>query len=174
VYGGWESYYAHGDGRGDQSRADQALVNMIAHYTDNMDQVTRMFLASQLGQRDKAQKRPAYVRQMVVKSFDQKQPTMDETQRNAWRANIMQSGQKVKQQYHNGNGKPKQTKLRGILDRMPDGLIRSMTESFFFWCLGNVRGGLRSCVQCQQNWFEFVFMFGGSRGWWQRGNEGRS
>lgn len=70
--GDWSSLY-----NGDQSRADFALVDMLGFYSRNKAQVTRLFLASQLGQRDKAQKRPRYVSYMVERSFDNQLPPID-------------------------------------------------------------------------------------------------
>jgi len=71
--GNWKGEYSS------QSQADMALINIIAFYTDNTDQVTRMFRQSGLGQRDKA-KRTKYVNDMVNKSFDQKVPLVDFTE----------------------------------------------------------------------------------------------
>lgn len=59
-----------------QSEADFALINIIAFYTDNQDQVMRLFRHSALGKRDKAQ-RDKYVRDMVDRSFDRKVPPVD-------------------------------------------------------------------------------------------------
>lgn len=52
-----------------QSEADFAFVDIIAFYTQNRNQIVRMFRASPLGRRDKA-KRSDYVEYMVNKSFD--------------------------------------------------------------------------------------------------------
>lgn len=57
-------------GHTDHSQADASLVQMLAHYTPNNEQLTRLFLASALGQRDKAKRKDylprtiAYVRTM--------------------------------------------------------------------------------------------------------------
>lgn len=48
-------------GHDDHSRADMALMQMLAFYTPNNDQLKRVFLSSALGQRDKAAKRIDYV-----------------------------------------------------------------------------------------------------------------
>jgi hypothetical protein len=58
------------------SEADQALINIIAFYTQNVDQIRRIFLASALGQRDKA-KRVKYFSDMVRKGFDRMPPLVD-------------------------------------------------------------------------------------------------
>jgi hypothetical protein len=69
-----------------QSEADFALIDIIGFYTDNMEQVERMFHASALGQRDKAHRtkkydvsgqRIDYVGKMVRKSFDRKSPMLN-------------------------------------------------------------------------------------------------
>jgi len=60
-----------------QSEADQAYINMLSFYTDSKTQVARVFLASPLGQREKAWKHPSYLRNTIHKSFDQKLPPID-------------------------------------------------------------------------------------------------
>ena len=54
---------------GDRSRADFALIDIVAFYTQNRDQIARLFRTSALGQRKKA-KRDDYVQNMVSRSFD--------------------------------------------------------------------------------------------------------
>lgn len=61
--GQWQSEYAS------QSDADQALVNFLAFYTQNRAQITRLFRASGLGQRKKAQ-RDDYVQRTVTRALD--------------------------------------------------------------------------------------------------------
>lgn len=68
--GEWKSDYPS------QSEADLALVNIIAYYTKNRNQIVRMFRQSKLGQRKKAA-RNDYVNWMVDKSFDQTLPPID-------------------------------------------------------------------------------------------------
>jgi hypothetical protein len=68
--GRWEAFYTS------QSEADFALVDIIAFYTQNKAQIARMFLASGLGQRDKA-KRVDYVNYMLNKCFDRLLPPVD-------------------------------------------------------------------------------------------------
>lgn len=68
--GNWQGEYPS------QSEADQALINIIAFYTKNREQVTRIFRASALGQRDKA-KRDDYVAKMLAKAFDRELQTID-------------------------------------------------------------------------------------------------
>lgn len=60
----------------DQSRADQALICMLAFYSNNKEQVERIFLASKLGKRDKA-KRNNYINPMIEFAFNTKLPPVD-------------------------------------------------------------------------------------------------
>lgn len=59
-----------------QSEADFALVDIIAFYTQNAEQISRLFLQSGLGQRDKA-KRADYIDRMIIRSFDNIPPPVD-------------------------------------------------------------------------------------------------
>lgn len=59
-----------------QSEADYAFIDIIAFYTQNKAQITRIFRASKLGQRDKA-KRVDYVDRMILQSFDKMVPPID-------------------------------------------------------------------------------------------------
>lgn len=68
--GHWVSYYTS------QSEADFALINMLSFYSRNQTQIKRLFLASALGQRDKA-KRRAYLDKMIQRSFDNQVPMLD-------------------------------------------------------------------------------------------------
>lgn len=68
--GDWQANYSS------QSEADFAYVNMLSLYSGNREQVRRLFLASLLGQREKAQ-RSDYVARMVERSFDRVAPAMD-------------------------------------------------------------------------------------------------
>lgn len=68
--GKWEGMYSS------QSEADFALVDIIAFYTQNRAQISRMFRASGLGQREKA-KRNDYVSYMLNKCFDRMLPPVD-------------------------------------------------------------------------------------------------
>lgn len=68
--GRWQDYYPS------QSEADFALVDIIAFYTQNRAQISRMFRASGLGQREKG-KRIDYVNSMLNKCFDRMLPPVD-------------------------------------------------------------------------------------------------
>lgn len=52
-----------------QSEADQSLINIIAYYTQNREQIIRLFRRSELGKRDKA-KRKDYLKWTINKAFD--------------------------------------------------------------------------------------------------------
>ena len=60
-----------------QSEADQSLYNILAFYTDNAEQVIRLFLTSALGKRDKAKRKDIQKRHIKL-AFDQKvSPAVD-------------------------------------------------------------------------------------------------
>lgn len=68
--GDWEREYAS------QSEADQALMNFLAFYTQNRSQLMRMFRASALGAREKAQ-RNAYLNYTINRAFDELLPPIN-------------------------------------------------------------------------------------------------
>lgn len=68
--GRWDEYYSS------QSEADFALIDIIAFYSQNRDQITRIFRQSALGARDKA-KRNDYVTAMINRAFDRQLPDVD-------------------------------------------------------------------------------------------------
>ncbi len=70
LYGRWQSLYSS------QSEADFAFIDIIAFYTQNKDQIVRLFRSSGLGQRPKAQ-RNDYVDYMVRRAFDRMLPPVD-------------------------------------------------------------------------------------------------
>ena len=63
---------------GDHSRADFALIDMLAFYSKSREQIKRMFLMSGLGRRDKA-KRIDYLNTMINRAFDNTAPDLDFT-----------------------------------------------------------------------------------------------
>jgi hypothetical protein len=69
--GDWESDY----GDKSQSEADFALINILAFYSRNLTQTIRIFRASGLGQRQKAQ-RGSYVSLMARRAFDRMPATV--------------------------------------------------------------------------------------------------
>lgn len=68
--GNWRNDYPS------QSQADQALMNILAYYTKNRAQLSRLFRMSALGQRDKA-KRDKYMQYTIDKAFDMTLPPID-------------------------------------------------------------------------------------------------
>lgn len=68
--GDWQSLYPS------QSEADYAIIDIIAFYTQNKNQIMRLFRSSKLGIRDKA-KRKDYIEWMINKSFDRILPPID-------------------------------------------------------------------------------------------------
>lgn len=68
--GEWQDLY------GSQSEADFAFIDMLAFYTQNRQQIIRLFRGSPLGFRDKA-KRSDYVSGMISRSFDRMLPPLD-------------------------------------------------------------------------------------------------
>ena len=68
--GKWQTYYSS------QSEADHALINIIAYYSRNTEQITRIFRSSKLATRAKAN-RDDYVGRMIQRSFDNYIPPVD-------------------------------------------------------------------------------------------------
>ncbi len=68
--GQWQDRYPS------QSEADLAFINMLAFYTKNRNQISRIFRAGSLGQRPKAQ-RSDYLSWMINKAFDRDLPPID-------------------------------------------------------------------------------------------------
>lgn len=68
--GNWRDFYPS------QSEADFALIDILSFYSRNRHQIRMMFLASALGQRDKA-KRVDYIERMINRSFDRQIPKLD-------------------------------------------------------------------------------------------------
>lgn len=80
--GNWQKHYST------QSEADFALMNMLAYYSKNKDQIVRLFHSSALGQRDKA-KRKDYLKWMLDRVFDNDAPEIDITElRNKIKAQV--------------------------------------------------------------------------------------
>lgn len=80
--GNWQNYYSaalgqQGEGR---SEADLALMNIIGYYCRNKNQMLRLFMGSQLGERYKSGNMVHNSRKldyMVTKSFDNQIPPID-------------------------------------------------------------------------------------------------
>ena len=60
-----------------QSEADQAYMNIISYYTDNREQVKRIYCQSELAKTDAKRKTQAYLNRTVNTAFDQKLPTIN-------------------------------------------------------------------------------------------------
>lgn len=73
--GDWSGYNPN-EKNDHSSEADFALVDIIAYYSHNKEQITRIFRASGLGQRPKAQ-RDDYVKYMLNRCFDNLLPPVD-------------------------------------------------------------------------------------------------
>lgn len=71
--GRWKDHY------GSHSEADFALIDMLAFYTQNIDQIYRLFRQSVLGQREKAKRFDGYIKPMIVRSFDKLLPPINIT-----------------------------------------------------------------------------------------------
>lgn len=71
--GEWENRYPS------QSEADFAFIDMVAFFSENKQQIIRIFHQSQLGQRKKA-KRNDYLEGMLSKVFDRLPPPIDFTE----------------------------------------------------------------------------------------------
>ena len=72
--GDWQGMYAS------HSECDQALINYLQFYTQNVDQITRMFLASPCARRLTSgvkHKWPKYIPNMIKKAFDRQLPELD-------------------------------------------------------------------------------------------------
>lgn len=69
-HGEYSEWYAS------QSEADIALINIIAFFTQNTEQVARLFRFSELGKRDKAW-RDSYILPTINKAYDQLPPKVD-------------------------------------------------------------------------------------------------
>jgi hypothetical protein len=68
--GKWQDLYPS------QSEADIAYIDIVAFYTQNRNQIERLFSLSGLGQRAKA-RRPDYIQRMILRSFDRMLPPVD-------------------------------------------------------------------------------------------------
>jgi hypothetical protein len=69
-HGNWRNHYET------QSEADFALFDIIAFYTQHRPQIVRMFHISELGKREKAQRKD-YINYMLNKCFDRLLPPVD-------------------------------------------------------------------------------------------------
>lgn len=70
--GHWQDYYTS------QSEADFAIINILAFYTQSVQQIRRLFHGSALGKREKAH-REDYLQWMLDRCFDRMLPPIDLT-----------------------------------------------------------------------------------------------
>jgi hypothetical protein len=78
----------NGWGYPSQSEADQGFIDMLQALTKSKEQITRIFYASGLGQREKARTRPDYVANMVNKAFDRDLTPVDTSKMKGWQAPV--------------------------------------------------------------------------------------
>ena len=90
--GRWQLYYEDDPSKVSCNEADFALINILAHYTQNRNQITRLFLSSALGKREKA-KRAQYLGYMLQRCFDNRLPELN---LDALHANLQQQLAAVK------------------------------------------------------------------------------
>lgn len=65
------------DHGGDHSAADQAFVDIVAFYTQNREQIERIWMGCALGAREKTQKRKDYRTWTINLAFDRQLPPVD-------------------------------------------------------------------------------------------------
>lgn len=79
--GRWQEYFPEEAHKEDScNQADQALVNLISFYTQNREQIKRIFRSSVIGQRKKAQREDYFENPdwgMLDKSFDKMHPPLN-------------------------------------------------------------------------------------------------
>lgn len=117
--GNFDPYYSS------QSEADFALINIIAFYSKNAQQTTRIFKSSALGQRRKAE-RQGYISSMVNRAFDRMLPPLDI---DGLRMQIEDA--------LNGNG-PQRENYSTSLDAGYTAVTMEPTQSNFDGAVGNV------------------------------------
>lgn len=132
--GNWQDYYQS------QSEGDLALVDILAFYSKNKKQISRLFLQSELGQRDKA-KRTGYIGYMTDKCFDNMLPPVDiEGLRNSINA-IIEKKQKAEQKekenliYNTNTEEPSESspdlKPTNEIYSVPGGLLGKIAEFIY-------------------------------------------
>ena len=119
--GDWHKYYPS------QSEADFALINILAFYTQNRVQITRIFRNSSLGQRAKAL-RAAYTDGMITRSFDRMPPPIDiDHLRNALEAQF----QSAKQAPVAVQEKKKYKEVKQTVYEPPEGLVGELAQFIY-------------------------------------------
>lgn len=119
--GNWQQDYSS------QSEADMALINIIAYYTDSKAQVKRMFLASELGKRDKAQ-RADYVGYMLNRCHDNRLPPIDLEKMHAqFRENMAEAAEAKDEDYE----PPIEMTPERAIYSVPDGLVGEIAQYIY-------------------------------------------
>lgn len=130
--GGWNDIYQS------QSEADYAYIDMLAFYTQNRNQIIRLFQSSKLGQRDKA-KRPDYLNWMINKSFDRMLPQLDfdgfENALNDKKAKLASVAQRIEQVSSSikvvGSSPTGSTKAAVSKISIPEGLLGELAQFIY-------------------------------------------
>jgi hypothetical protein len=127
--GNWQKYYAS------QSEADLALINIISYYTQNRDQIIRLFKASALGTRNKQTtiRGVDYLNYMINKSFDRLLPPVDiQALQNNLQAALEQNMRRVPQECAPLPAIIEQPKEKDVSDcYFPPGLVGDIAQFIF-------------------------------------------
>lgn len=123
--GRWQKYYQDEDkGKISCNEADFALINIIAYYTQNVEQITRIFKRSNLAKRQKA-RRDKYVHDMIKRSFDRQPPPVD----------LTTIQQKLEQQLAEMHNPEPEKEIKPLPKRsdwdLPDGLVGELIRFFY-------------------------------------------
>jgi hypothetical protein len=122
--GDWSEYPS-------QSEADLAFVDIIAFYTQNSGQITRIFRACPLGQRLKAN-RDSYIQYMLNKCFDRMLPQLDfDGLRNAVEAKIAEDARNSEQLEMFAAQQRHGPKSLPGLDIVPPGLVGELARFMY-------------------------------------------
>jgi len=115
--GEWIKHYSS------QSEADFALINIVGFYTQNRDQVKRIFIASELGKRDKA-KRGSYLGGMISRAFDRIPPKVNLDALKADLAHRLEPQETVEEE-------PRPEADKSEVYAFPDGLLGDVANFIF-------------------------------------------
>jgi len=122
--GEWRDIYSS------QSEADFAYVDIIAFYTQNKNQIARIFRSSPLGKRDKA-KRKDYVDGMINRSFDRMLPNLDfDGFKNALELKLATSSSN-KPTDTVGSSTPSSSQLAEPVSELPPGLLGELASFIY-------------------------------------------
>lgn len=117
-----------------QSEADLALVDIIAFYTQNKDQIGRIFRTSALGKRNKAN-RADYLGWMINKAFDRMLPSIDfdgfKNQLELKLADSLQSNHAALEKVPNVAGGPHDASSGTNAIALPQGLLGELAHFIY-------------------------------------------